>query len=127
MNSIYKENKPRGTFLMVCQNREEYSKKIEKILSKMSVEEKVAQMQQLSANATPEDIFNNFKAAGKIGSYLHVLGEETGGFLESAAQTELKIPPIFGIDAIHGHSLLKAATTNLKKLLVENMQGKLES
>ena len=95
---------------MVCQNREEYSKKIEKILSKMSVEEKVAQMQQLSANATPEDIFNNFKAAGKIGSYLHVLGEETGGFLESAAQTELKIPPIFGIDAIHGHSLLKAAT-----------------
>ncbi|MBQ4268315.1 MAG: glycoside hydrolase family 3 C-terminal domain-containing protein, partial [Clostridia bacterium] len=74
------------------------------------LEEKVAQMQQLSANATPADVFAKFKAEGKIGSYLHVLGEETGGYLEAAAQTELKIPPIFGIDAIHGHALLKPST-----------------
>ena len=95
---------------MVFQNKKEYGEKIENLLSKMTVEEKVAQMQQLSANATPEDIFEQFKAEGKIGSYLHVLGEETGGFLDSAEKTEWKIPPIFGIDAIHGHSLLKAAT-----------------
>lgn len=76
----------------------------------MTLEEKIAQMQQLSANATPMDIFEKFKADGKIGSYLHVLGEETDGFLESAQKTELKIPPIFGIDAIHGHALLKYAT-----------------
>ena len=95
---------------MVYQNKKEFEQKIENILSKMTVEEKVAQMQQLSANATPEDVFAGFKAEGKIGSYLHVLGEETGGFLESAEKTDLKIPPIFGIDAIHGHSLLKSAT-----------------
>ena len=95
---------------MVFQNKKEYGEKIENLLSKMTVEEKVAQMQQLSANATPEDIFEKFKAEGKIGSYLHVLGEETDGFLDSAEKTEWKIPPIFGIDAIHGHSLLKAAT-----------------
>lgn len=83
---------------------------IEELLSKMSLEDKVAQMQQLSANATPEDVFEEFKKEGKIGSYLHVLGAETGEFLQSASQTELKIPPIFGIDAIHGHSLLKQAT-----------------
>lgn len=91
----------------------EYSdsrEKIEKIIASMTVEEKVAQMQQLSANATPEDIFAAFKAAGTIGSYLHVLGQESGEFLQSAEDSRLKIPPIFGIDAIHGHSLLKQAT-----------------
>ena len=95
---------------MACQTKNYYNEKIEQILSKMTVEEKVAQMQQLSMGATPENIFNEFKANGKIGSYLHVLGEETDEFLESADKTELKIPPIFGIDAIHGHSLLKQAT-----------------
>ena len=84
--------------------------RVEAILSKMSLEDKVAQMLQLSANANPSDIFEKFKSEGKLGSYLHVLGHETGSFLESAAQTELKVPPIFGIDAIHGHALLKPAT-----------------
>lgn len=83
---------------------------IEKILSQMTLEEKVAQLQQLSANATPKDIFEGFKSKGEIGSYLHVLGEETGEYLESAENSRLKIPPIFGIDAIHGHALLKGAT-----------------
>lgn len=83
---------------------------IEEIISQMTLEEKVAQMQQLSANATPKDIFEEFKTKGEIGSYLHVLGEETGEYLESAEDSRLKIPPIFGIDAIHGHALLKGAT-----------------
>ena len=95
---------------MVYQKRQEYEKRVEELLSQMTIEEKVAQMQQLSANATPEDIFAGFKTEGKIGSYLHVLGEETGEFLEKASETRMKIPPIFGIDAIHGHSLLKQAT-----------------
>ena len=79
--------------------------KIEKILSRMTVEEKVAQMQQLSANATPKEVFEAFKEKGEIGSFLHVLGEETGEYVESAANSRLKIQPIFGIDAIHGHAL----------------------
>ncbi|MGN0805290.1 MAG: glycoside hydrolase family 3 N-terminal domain-containing protein [Candidatus Coproplasma sp.] len=85
-------------------------KEIEEIILRMTLEEKVAQMQQLSANATPKEIFEGFKAQGEIGSYLHVLGEETGEYLESAEDSRLKIPPIFGIDAIHGHALLKGAT-----------------
>lgn len=85
-------------------------KEIEEIILHMTLEEKVAQMQQLSANATPKEIFEGFKAQGEIGSYLHVLGEETGEYLESAEDSRLKIPPIFGIDAIHGHALLKGAT-----------------
>ena len=91
-------------------NKEKLTQRVEEFLSKMSLEEKVWQMQQLSANATPKDIFEQFKADGKIGSYLHVLGKETGAFLDAAEKTSLKIPPIFGIDAIHGHALLKDAT-----------------
>lgn len=84
--------------------------KIESLLSQMTLEEKVAQLQQLSANATPKDIFEDFKSKGEIGSYLHVLGNETGEYLDCAENSRLKIPPIFGIDAIHGHALLKGAT-----------------
>ena len=83
---------------------------IEKILSSMTLEEKVAQMQQLSANATPTDHFAHFKKSGTIGSFLHVLGSETKEYLDAAAASDKKIPPIFGIDAIHGHALLKEAT-----------------
>ena len=95
---------------MADDRNEVYSQKIENLLAQMSLEEKVAQMQQLSQNATPQDVFEAFKAEGKIGSYLHVLGEETGGFSAGVAQSKWQIPPIFGIDAIHGHALLKDAT-----------------
>lgn len=91
---------------------------IERMISQMTVEEKVAQMQQLSANATPKDIFEGFKKQGKIGSYLHVLGEETGEYLKSAENSRLQIPPIFGIDAIHGHALLKGATVFPSQLAI---------
>lgn len=90
--------------------KRDIDKRVEDLLSQMTLEEKVAQMQQLSANATPKEIFEEFKAKGEIGSFLHVLGEETGEYLESAENSRLKIPPIFGIDAIHGHALLKGAT-----------------
>jgi beta-glucosidase len=43
------------------------------------------------------------------GSFLHVLGENAGAIRDQAAKTRMKIPPIFGIDAIHGHSLLNGA------------------
>lgn len=83
---------------------------IESLLSRMTWEEKVGQMQQLSAGATPKEIFEAFKEKGEIGSFLHVLGVETGSFLEASSRSRMKIPPIFGIDAIHGHALLKGAT-----------------
>ena len=90
--------------------KEAYQNKIEKIISEMTVEEKVAQMQQLSESVTPAEVFQGFKKSGTIGSYLHVLGNETGEYLQYAESSRLQIPPIFGIDAIHGHALLKQAT-----------------
>ena len=84
--------------------------KVEKILSKMTLKEKIGQMQQISFNAVPAEVFDGMKKTGIIGSYLHVLGSETSAFDESVQKSRLHIPPLFGIDAIHGHALLKGAT-----------------
>ncbi len=85
-------------------------KEILDLLATMTVEEKVGQMQQLSKNAVEPDVFAQFQASGLPGSYLHILGHETGEFEEGVKNSRLQIPPVFGIDAIHGHSLLKQAT-----------------
>ncbi len=85
--------------------------KVTELLAQMTVEEKVGQMLQVSYNAngmTPE-AYEKWKKMG-LGSYLHVLGDEAEEIRAYARQTRLKIPPIFGIDAIHGHSLLNGAT-----------------
>ena len=80
------------------------------LIATMTVEEKVGQMQQLSKNAVEPETFAQFQASGLPGSYLHVLGHETGAFADGVKNSRLQIPPIYGIDAIHGHSLLKDAT-----------------
>ncbi len=85
-------------------------KKLLKLIASMSLEEKVGQMQQLSQNAVEQKQFAAFMQSGLPGSYLHVLGRDTGVFDSGVENSRLKIKPIFGIDAIHGHSLLKEAT-----------------
>ena len=73
----------------------------------MTVEEKVLQLQQVAANGDSE-VFESFIRRG-VGSFLHVLGKDADAIREKAAQTRMKIPPIFGIDAIHGHALINGA------------------
>ena len=73
----------------------------------MTVEEKVLQLQQVAANGDSE-VFESFIRRG-AGSFLHVLGKDADVIREKAAQTRMKIPPIFGIDAIHGHALINGA------------------
>ncbi len=86
----------------------EHEARIEAMLAEMTVEEKVAQMQQVSYEGFRPEVFERFKTIGG-GSFLHVLGEDADEVREAAKKTRMKIPPIFGIDAIHGHSLLNGA------------------
>lgn len=78
------------------------------MLAEMTVEEKIGQMQQISLEAFRPEVFERFRKLG-AGSFLHVLGNEADEVRADAAKTRMKIPPIFGIDAIHGHSLLNGA------------------
>lgn len=83
--------------------------RIDDLLSRMNTEEKVGQMLQVSYNVLDKRDYERYKKLG-IGSFLHVLGDETDEIRKKASQTRLGIPPIFGIDAIHGHALLNGAT-----------------
>ena len=83
--------------------------RVSDLLSRMSAEEKVGQMLQVSYNTLKSEDYEKYKALG-IGSFLHVLGAEADEIREKAAASRLGIPPILGIDAIHGHALRNGAT-----------------
>lgn len=104
--------------------------RVEDLLSRMTLEEKVGQMNQCvgvehfranMATLTEDDLRTNTANAfypgmvpedletltrdGLIGSFLHVLTIEEANHLQSLAmQSRLGIPLIFGIDAIHGNA-----------------------
>lgn len=92
--------------------------KFDSLLSQMNLEEKIGQMTQVEIGSIkPGDIKNYF-----IGSILSGGGgspEENsvdgwrkmiGGFQQEALATPHKIPLLYGMDAIHGHTLLYGAT-----------------
>ncbi len=105
-------------------------KRVEDLLGRMTLEEKVGQMNQFvglehirknEALLSEEDLKNNTANAfypgfsadsvaewtrkGLVGSFLHVLTLEEANYLQSLAmQSRLAIPVIFGIDAIHGNA-----------------------
>jgi len=90
----------------------------EDLLARMTLDEKIGQMTQVEKNSIrPEDITRLY-----IGSLLSGGGgappvntpeawaEMVDGFQTYALQTRLKIPLIYGVDAVHGHNNLKGAT-----------------
>lgn len=83
--------------------------RIDDLLARMTAEEKVGQMLQVSYNVLSKEDYEKYKKLG-IGSFLHVLGDEADDIRKKASETRLGIPPLFGIDAIHGHCLLNGAT-----------------
>lgn len=105
-------------------------KRVEDLLKRMTLEEKVGQMNQFvglehirsnEKHLSEEELHNNsanafypgFPASkveeltkeGLIGSFLHVVTLEEANHLQSLAmESPLQIPILFGIDAIHGNA-----------------------
>tara|TARA_R110002096_G_scaffold400804_2_gene597524 strand:- start:22398 stop:24770 length:2373 start_codon:yes stop_codon:yes gene_type:complete len=112
------------------------SDRVEDLMSRMTVEDKVYQMSQYVGlehmkhaenNITAEDLDKNdalgfypgmlskdvakLATEGKIGSFLHVVTPEEANKLQRLAQeAPLKIPLLIGIDAIHGNGLVSGST-----------------
>src|SRR5687767_4269998 len=93
-------------------------KRIEDLLSRMTLDEKIGQMTQVEKNSIKQgDITKYF-----IGSILSGGGgspeENTPqgwyamveGFQKEALATRLQIPILYGVDAVHGHGNLRNAT-----------------
>ncbi len=107
----------------------DYSARIEALLKKMTLEEKVGQMTQLEIGQITKagDSKVEIDAAKlekaiieyKVGSILNVPGhalsvenwwEIIGAIQAASMKTRLKIPNIYGIDSIHGANFVKGGT-----------------
>lgn len=84
--------------------------RVEELLSRMTLEEKAAQMVQVPYAFVGREESLRWARLG-AGSFLHVLGDDAREIQQAAInESRLGIPVIFGIDAIHGHALNDHAT-----------------
>ncbi|SMF00941.1 beta-glucosidase [Alteromonadaceae bacterium Bs31] len=82
--------------------------RIDDLLARMTLEEKVGQMIQLAA---VDDEYESYIERYHLGSYLHSLGDDVTRLQALNRQkSRLNIPLIFGIDAIHGHCFEDGST-----------------
>ncbi|HJQ67875.1 MAG TPA: glycoside hydrolase family 3 N-terminal domain-containing protein [Blastocatellia bacterium] len=89
------------------QHRHDVEKRIDALLARMTLEEKLGQLQQLDGHADgnfrPEHL--ELARKGLLGSTLNVRGAKNVNELQRAAVegSRLKIPLLFGFDVIHGY------------------------
>jgi len=94
----------------IFSQKKSIDQKVTELMSKMTLEEKVGQLNQYSGfeyatgpqNTNSAMVLEQIKF-GKVGSMLNVTGaEETRKFQQLALQSRLKIPMLFAQDVIHG-------------------------
>lgn len=82
--------------------------RVEDLLGRMTLDEKLGQMMQLPANT---EGYEAYIEQYHIGSYLHAMGPKVIALKKhNANRSRLGIPLIFGIDAIHGHCFEDGST-----------------
>lgn len=88
----------------------EVERRIEALLSQMTLEEKLGQLQMLGgdANGVYTGELPDLARAGRLGSTLNVRGAASVNALQRAAveESRLKIPILFAFDVIHGYRTL---------------------
>ena len=80
--------------------------RVQDLLERMTLPEKVGQMMQLNGQFDPVGIVQTVQP----GSMLHILNDELCTAMDAAAATRLGIPLLIGEDGIHGHSFHPGAT-----------------
>ncbi|XP_011094172.1 uncharacterized protein LOC105173943 isoform X2 [Sesamum indicum] len=95
------------------------SKRVKDLLGRMTLEEKIGQMTQIDRLVASEEVMKKYY----IGSMLSAGGsgppptaspqtwiDMVNGYQKGSLSTRLKIPMLFGIDAVHGNSAVYRAT-----------------
>jgi beta-glucosidase len=101
------------TFNTVSAQTQSIPQKVEALLKKMTLAEKIGQLNQYNGDweatgPVTTDLGNKLDAIkhGEVGSILNIVGvKHTRVFQEAAMQSRLKIPLLFGQDVIHGYSI----------------------
>lgn len=87
--------------LVACQPVDPIERKIDDLMSQMTLEEKIGQMTQVCGGWISEDLENQIRAGA--GSMLNSVGAEAQHYQRIAVEeTRLGIPMIFARDVIHG-------------------------
>lgn len=90
----------------------EMNAKVDALLRKMTLDEKIGQLVQFSAGFATgpgsegkNQRFEDMVAKGEVGSFLNVVGADATNHYQHIAmeKSRLHIPLIFGLDVIHGH------------------------
>src|SRR5881227_4293547 len=85
----------------------EIEKRIDALLARMTLAEKLGQLQQLDgeANGNFRPEHRDLARKGLLGSTLNVRGAQKTNELQriAVAESRLKIPLLFGFDVIHGY------------------------
>ena len=82
--------------------------KVNSLLNKMTLEEKIGQMAQYSPWKSISEKIKGQTGEGKVGSLLNVFGaKDTNDYQKAAIQgSRLHIPILFGLDVIHGYKTI---------------------
>src|SRR5216110_1980195 len=99
---------PRVSYILICTTLVAVpasAQNLDSLLARMTLEEKLGQLNLLSSGgrASPEQM--QLVRAGKLGGLFNVMGAENTTPVQRIAVTEsrLKIPLLFGLDVIHGY------------------------
>jgi len=106
-------------FIGCTQSKNPVEQRIDELLSRMSLQEKIGQMNQLTGTGLSTEMISQIKS-GKVGSILNELDIKTTNELQRLAikESHLGIPIIFARDVIHGFKTIfpiplgQAATWN---------------
>ncbi|HEY1533697.1 MAG TPA: glycoside hydrolase family 3 N-terminal domain-containing protein, partial [Polyangiaceae bacterium] len=85
---------------------ESIEQRVEDLLTRMTLAEKVGQLMQLNGQVEPARTVREIQP----GSLLHILTDELLLAMDAAAETRLGIPLLIAEDGIHGHSFQRGAT-----------------
>jgi beta-glucosidase len=107
-----------GSTRFACAATTDYDQKVGQLLGRMTLEEKVGQMMQVDMNALKDkaDIKNYYLGSMLSGGSSDPADMTAAGwskaveeYLSWAFRTPLKIPLLYGIDAVHGHNNVDGA------------------
>ena len=84
--------------------------RVENLLSLMTLEEKIGQLNQRSPRTVQHVSLEDEILNKKTGSFLQLFDNSVAKLIDVNKKSRLKIPILFGIDAIHGNSFHRNAT-----------------
>ncbi len=103
----------------VAQNFSQNDVKVKALLAKMTLDEKIGQMAQVDSQALADkadvaryflgSVLSGGNSDPAAGNSPQAWLDWVDGFKAEALQTRLKIPLIYGVDAVHGHNNVEGA------------------